>query len=309
MGLNLSDLRKMVAEGEHDSQDFKVGTDPKKEADVALDISVFANSSGGVLIYGVANNGDLVGCKNFPGNSWKTDGQEALQNGLASRLRGYWPEPVKFKLDVIDIDTTRFILLTVPPSAALVGYRPTKNSDDSPWQHWKRSGQRKTPFSHSELLQKTELERNRSDRQAIQRAFLRNITMNLSTLCLYISLAYGEINLLLSSIDDERAGCLTHHGHKSIRESATELFDELEGLTFLGLNLDDEVKSACLDLYWALRAIAKLYSIWSSPQFLAEGLTSWNQGIRNELHIVEIHKTDANIILKLHERFNALSRS
>jgi predicted HTH transcriptional regulator len=309
MALNLNELRQKVAEGEHDSQDFKVGTDPNKEFDVALDISVFANSAGGVLVYGVDNNGGLVGCTNFPGNSWKTDGQEALQNCLASKLRGYWSEAVRFKLDLIDDDAKRFIILTIPPSTALVGYRLTKNSDDSPWQHWKRSGQRKTPFSHSELLQKTELERNRSNRRAVQLVFLEEINRNLGMLGMYVSMAYGKSGQNLSSIDDELAGQLTQSGHKSIRESSSELFDELKGLTFLGLNLDDEVKSACLELCRALRKIAQVYSIWSTSQLLDQGLASWRQGVRNEHHIVALYRNQANKILELRERFITFSCS
>ena len=54
-------LRKMVAEGEHETQDFKFTVnDPRK---IARSISAFANNSGGHLLIGVDDNGNLKGVR------------------------------------------------------------------------------------------------------------------------------------------------------------------------------------------------------------------------------------------------------
>lgn len=54
-------VRKLVAEGEHVNQDFKYTVnDPRK---IARSISAFANRSGGRLLIGVNDNGQLRGVK------------------------------------------------------------------------------------------------------------------------------------------------------------------------------------------------------------------------------------------------------
>ncbi|MCH5220355.1 MAG: ATP-binding protein [Muribaculaceae bacterium] len=55
-------LRKLVGEGEHVNQDFKFTVnDPRK---IARTISAFANNSGGHLLIGVDDNGQLRGVRN-----------------------------------------------------------------------------------------------------------------------------------------------------------------------------------------------------------------------------------------------------
>lgn len=55
-------IRKLVAEGEHENQDFKyLISDARK---IARSISAFANNSGGRLLIGVKDNGTIAGVRN-----------------------------------------------------------------------------------------------------------------------------------------------------------------------------------------------------------------------------------------------------
>ncbi|MDE5661996.1 MAG: ATP-binding protein [Muribaculaceae bacterium] len=55
-------LRKMVAEGEHERQDFKFAISDARK--IARSLSAFANNSGGRLLIGVKDNGVIAGVRN-----------------------------------------------------------------------------------------------------------------------------------------------------------------------------------------------------------------------------------------------------
>ena len=52
-------IQKLIAEGEHEHQDFKYQISDAKK--IARSISAFANNSGGRLLIGVKDNGKIVG--------------------------------------------------------------------------------------------------------------------------------------------------------------------------------------------------------------------------------------------------------
>ena len=58
----ISELEKMIAEGEHLHQDFKYFISDAKK--IARSIAAFANTDGGRLLIGVKDNGHIVGIKN-----------------------------------------------------------------------------------------------------------------------------------------------------------------------------------------------------------------------------------------------------
>lgn len=55
-------LRQMVAEGEHETQDFKFAISDARK--IARSISAFANNKGGRLLIGVKDNGVIAGVRN-----------------------------------------------------------------------------------------------------------------------------------------------------------------------------------------------------------------------------------------------------
>lgn len=55
-------LRRMVAEGEHERQDFKFAISDARK--IARSLSAFANNSGGRLLIGVKDNGVIAGVRN-----------------------------------------------------------------------------------------------------------------------------------------------------------------------------------------------------------------------------------------------------
>jgi len=55
-------LRKVIAEGEHEQQDFKFAISDARK--IARSISAFANNSGGQLLIGVKDNGVIAGVRN-----------------------------------------------------------------------------------------------------------------------------------------------------------------------------------------------------------------------------------------------------
>lgn len=55
-------VRRMIAEGEHEHQDFKFAISDARK--IARSISAFANNSGGRLLIGVKDNGVIAGVRN-----------------------------------------------------------------------------------------------------------------------------------------------------------------------------------------------------------------------------------------------------
>jgi predicted HTH transcriptional regulator len=56
----MSYLTKLIAEGEHQKQDFKFAIDDQKK--IARTLAAFGNTDGGRLLIGVKDNGKIAGC-------------------------------------------------------------------------------------------------------------------------------------------------------------------------------------------------------------------------------------------------------
>lgn len=56
----MSILTKLIAEGEHQTQDFKFAIDDQKK--IARTLAAFGNTDGGRLLIGVKDNGKIAGC-------------------------------------------------------------------------------------------------------------------------------------------------------------------------------------------------------------------------------------------------------
>ena len=90
-------LSKMIAEGEHQRQDFKYSINDSRK--IAISLVAFANSDGGRLLLGVRDNGSIAGVSSeeeyymvesaaklysrpavlFSFNVWKTEGKNVLE--------------------------------------------------------------------------------------------------------------------------------------------------------------------------------------------------------------------------------------
>ena len=57
----MSFVLRMIAEGEHQQQDFKLRVDDA--AKIAKTLCAFANSQGGRLLIGVRDSGEVAGCR------------------------------------------------------------------------------------------------------------------------------------------------------------------------------------------------------------------------------------------------------
>ena len=55
-------LERIIAEGEHEQQDFKYAISDARK--IARSLSAFANHSGGRLLVGVRDNGSIAGVRN-----------------------------------------------------------------------------------------------------------------------------------------------------------------------------------------------------------------------------------------------------
>ena len=57
----MSYILRMIEEGEHQHQDFKLRVDDPHK--IAKTLSAFANTEGGRLLIGVRDSGEVVGCR------------------------------------------------------------------------------------------------------------------------------------------------------------------------------------------------------------------------------------------------------
>lgn len=97
-------IREMVAQGEHQQQDFKYAISDARK--IARSISAFANRDGGRLLIGVKDNGTIAGVR---------DEGDAYIVELAAERYCRPPVQVNFKAYSIDTDI-RVIIAEIPPA-------------------------------------------------------------------------------------------------------------------------------------------------------------------------------------------------
>ncbi len=109
-------LKDIIAEGEHQKQDFKYAiTDSKK---IARSLAAFANTDGGRLLVGVKDNGRIVGI---------ASDEEYYMVEAAANL--YCKPAVKFTTRLWDDDGKTVLEVLVPKSNNRPHKAPTKNGN------------------------------------------------------------------------------------------------------------------------------------------------------------------------------------
>ncbi len=109
MSFDSHDIRNLIAQGESSSLEFKLKLPPDNV--IAADLSAFANASGGVLIIGVDDKGEIVGLK-------AREAEEAMEKlfRIASSL---FPHPTN--IDSVNIDRKTLVYIVVDPVPGYLG--------------------------------------------------------------------------------------------------------------------------------------------------------------------------------------------
>ncbi|TCO09700.1 AlbA family DNA-binding domain-containing protein [Natronoflexus pectinivorans] len=109
-------LRDIIAEGEHQTQDFKYAiTDSKK---IARSLAAFANTDGGSLLVGVKDNGRIAGV---------ASDEEYYMVEAAANM--YCKPPVSFETKIWEEDSKTVLEVIVPKSSKKPHKAPTKDGD------------------------------------------------------------------------------------------------------------------------------------------------------------------------------------
>ena len=107
-------LKKLIAEGEHQTQDFKYAiTDSRK---IARTLAAFANTDGGRLLVGVKDNGRVAGV---------SSDEEYFMVEAAAKM--YCKPPVKFETNTLKYEGKTVLEVIVPKSADKPHKAPTKD--------------------------------------------------------------------------------------------------------------------------------------------------------------------------------------
>lgn len=107
-------LNNLIAEGEHQTQDFKFAiTDSRK---IARTLAAFANTDGGRLLVGVKDNGRIAGV---------SSDEEYYMVEAAANM--YCKPPVKFETNIIYFEGKTVLEVVVPKSADKPHKAPTKD--------------------------------------------------------------------------------------------------------------------------------------------------------------------------------------
>ncbi len=101
-------VRAMVAEGEHENQDFKYSISDARK--IARSISAFANRGGGRLLIGVKDNGEIAGVRNE---------EDVYVVELAATR--YCRPPVEVAFTAYSIDASMRVIVAEIPMAAVPG--------------------------------------------------------------------------------------------------------------------------------------------------------------------------------------------
>jgi predicted HTH transcriptional regulator len=103
MRLNVSPLLKLIAEGEHQQQDFKFCINDSKK--IARSLVAFANTHGGRLLVGVKDNGKIIGVRSE---------EEYYMVEAAARL--YSKPKIEFSTQQWDIEGKIVLEVMIEPS-------------------------------------------------------------------------------------------------------------------------------------------------------------------------------------------------
>lgn len=107
-------LKNLIAEGEHQTQDFKFAiTDSRK---IARTLAAFANTDGGRLLVGVKDNGRIAGV---------SSDEEYYMVEAAANM--YCKPPVKFETYTIHFEGKTVLEVVVPKSVDKPHKAPTKD--------------------------------------------------------------------------------------------------------------------------------------------------------------------------------------
>lgn len=96
-------LHRMIAEGEHQQQDFKFRIDDAKK--IARTFSAFANTDGGRLLIGVKDNGNIAGVR--------SDEEYHMAEAAA---QVYSKPEVAFETNVWEVEGKRVLEIVIPKS-------------------------------------------------------------------------------------------------------------------------------------------------------------------------------------------------
>jgi predicted HTH transcriptional regulator len=109
-------LKELIAEGEHQTQDFKYAINDSKK--IARSLTAFANTNGGRLLVGVKDNGRVAGVS--------SDEEYYMIEAAASM---YCRPPVQFETALWEEDGKTVLEVIVPKSQTKPHKAPTKDGD------------------------------------------------------------------------------------------------------------------------------------------------------------------------------------
>ncbi|MBW7888317.1 MAG: putative DNA binding domain-containing protein [Bacteroidetes bacterium] len=102
--MNLSDIKQLITDGEGDELEFKRKvSSPEK---IAKTISAFANTKGGIILFGIDDDGSLIGVE-----SEKTE-----IDLIRSAGEYYCDPPVQLSFEYIPYHRREIIIVTIPES-------------------------------------------------------------------------------------------------------------------------------------------------------------------------------------------------
>lgn len=109
-------LKELIAEGEHQTQDFKYAINDSKK--IARSLTAFANTNGGRLLVGVKDNGRVAGV---------SSDEEYYMIEAAANM--YCQPPVQFETTLWEEDGKTVLEVIVPKSQQKPHKAPTKDGD------------------------------------------------------------------------------------------------------------------------------------------------------------------------------------
>lgn len=109
-------LKELIAEGEHQKQDFKYAINDSRK--IARTLAAFANTDGGRLLVGVKDNGRVAGV---------ASDEEYYMVEAAANM--YCRPPVKFETNIIDYEGKTVLEVIIPKSQDKPHKAPTKEGD------------------------------------------------------------------------------------------------------------------------------------------------------------------------------------